>query len=60
MPEKACKSCRRLVKGNICPVCKSTELTTSWRGVIVVLNSESEIAKAAGITSPGKYVSKIK
>ena len=60
MAEKACKNCRRLVKGNICPVCKSTELTTNWRGVIVVLNAESEIAKTAGITTPGKYVSKIK
>ena len=60
MPEKACKTCRRLVKGNICPICKSTELTRSWRGIILVLNAESEIAKEAGITSPGKYASKVK
>jgi len=60
MPEKACKTCRRLVKGNICPICKSTELTTSWRGVILVLNTESEIAKEAGITAPGKYASRVK
>ncbi len=60
MPEKACKTCRRLVKGNICPICKSTELTRSWRGIIFVLNAESEIAKEAGITAPGKYASKVK
>ncbi|NIM47357.1 MAG: DNA-directed RNA polymerase subunit E'' [Candidatus Aenigmarchaeota archaeon] len=60
MAEKACKKCRRLVKGNICPVCKSTELTRSWRGIILVLNSESEIAKEAGITTPGKYASRVK
>jgi len=60
MAEKACKTCRRLVKGNICPVCKSTDLTTSWRGIILILNSESEIAKEAGITALGKYASRVK
>ena len=60
MAEKACKNCRRIVKGNICPVCKSTDLTTNWRGVLVVLDSNSEIAKEAEITSPGRYVIRTK
>jgi DNA-directed RNA polymerase subunit E" len=60
MPEKACKNCRRIVKGNICPVCKSSNLTTNWRGILVVLDSNSEIAKEAGITSPGRYVIRTK
>jgi DNA-directed RNA polymerase subunit E" len=60
MAEKACKKCRRLVKGNICPICKTTELTTSWRGIIQVLNADSDIAREAGITAPGKYASRAK
>jgi len=60
MADKACKICRRIVKGNICPICKNSNLTTNWRGVLVVLNTESEIAKEAGITSPGKYAIKTK
>lgn len=60
MTEKACKTCRRLIKGNICPFCKTTELTASWKGIIVVINPESEITKEAGITAPGKYASRIK
>jgi DNA-directed RNA polymerase subunit E" len=60
MAEKACKICRRLVKGNICPVCKSTELTTSWKGIIQILNPDCEIAKEAGITAPGRYASRVK
>ena len=60
MAEKACKNCRRIVKGNICPACKSGDLTTSWRGVLVVLQSDSEIAKEAGITAPGRYVIRTK
>ncbi len=60
MPEKACKNCRRLVKGNICPICKTTELTSNWKGVILVLDSRSEIAKEAGITTPGKYAARVR
>jgi DNA-directed RNA polymerase subunit E" len=57
--ERACKSCRRLVRGNICAVCKTSELTRAWRGVLIVLSQESEIAKEAGITTPGRYAVKI-
>jgi len=60
MPEKACKNCRRLVKGNICPACKSTDLTRNWRGILFVIDSTSEIAREAGITAPGKYAIKVK
>jgi DNA-directed RNA polymerase subunit E" len=60
MPEKACKSCRRLVKGNVCPICKTSDLTTNWRGIIVILDTDSEIAKAANITSPGKYAVRVR
>jgi DNA-directed RNA polymerase subunit E" len=60
MPEKACKTCRRLVKGNLCPICKTSELTSNWRGVIVIVDPNSEIAKEAGITASGKYATKVK
>lgn len=58
--EKACKRCRRLVKGNICPACKDSELTKTWKGILVVFDAESELAKEAGITAPGKYAVKVK
>lgn len=60
MSEKACKSCRRLVKGNICVACKSSDLSSNWKGVLVVFDANSEIAKEAGITAPGKYAIRIK
>lgn len=61
MVERACKICRRLIKGNMCPIDKSTDLTRSWRGVIIVMNPEaSAIAKEAGLTSPGRFAIKIK
>ena len=60
MTEKACKNCRRLVKGNLCPLCKSSEVTSNWKGILVVFDANSEIAKEAGITAPGKYAIKVK
>lgn len=60
MPEQACKICRRLVKGSVCPVCKTNELTRNWKGILVIFDTESEVAKEAGITAPGKYAIKVK
>lgn len=58
--EKACKQCKRIIEGDICPMCKSTELSRNWRGVVVVMDPNSEIAKAMGITAPGRYVLEVK
>jgi len=58
--EKACKNCGMIVEGDICPVCKSSELTSNWKGLIIVFNPEkSEIAKKLEIKVPGKYALKI-
>lgn len=60
MTEQACRICRRLVKGNICPVCKSSDLTRNWKGIVVVLDTGSEVAKEMGITAPGRYGIRVK
>lgn len=58
--EKACKECRRIVAGNKCDNCGSTNLTTQFSGVIVVIRpDDSEVAKLLGITKPGRYALKI-
>jgi DNA-directed RNA polymerase subunit E" len=56
MVEKACKNCHRVVAGSICPMCKDSQLTASWKGFIIVSDpAKSEIAKKLNITVPGKY-----
>jgi len=56
MTEKACKQCRRIVEGEICPVCKDSQLTATWKGLIIIVDPEnSEIAKKLNIKIPGKY-----
>jgi len=41
-------------------VCKTSELTKSWKGILLVIDANSEIAKEAGITAPGKYAVRVK
>lgn len=54
--KKACKSCKIFVKGGKCQLCGSADLTTSWKGRIVIEDSEkSEIAKKLGIKVKGEY-----
>jgi len=61
MVEHACRVCRRLVKGSICPVDKSNDLTRNWKGMILITDpAKSEIAKEAGLTSPGKFAIRMK
>ncbi|MFH0928841.1 MAG: transcription elongation factor subunit Spt4 [Candidatus Aenigmatarchaeota archaeon] len=60
MVEKACRVCRRIVKGSMCPMCKSTDLTKSWRGSLIIINADSDIAREAGITAPGRYAVRVK
>jgi DNA-directed RNA polymerase subunit E" len=60
MVKRACKLCKRIVEGNICPACKTTELTRNWKGVMIVVNPESDLAKEAVITAPGKYAIRVK
>ena len=57
MPAKACKNCKFVIEsGDSCPICKGTDLTTNWKGFVIVLDPEkSEIAGKMGITIPGKY-----
>jgi len=52
---QVCRNCRRFTTEKVCPVCKSTNLSTSWKGMIVILKTDSEIAKILNISEPGKY-----
>ncbi len=59
--KKVCKHCKTFVKGNECPLCKSTDLTTSWKGRVLIVQAEkSEIAQKMGIKEKGEYAIKIK
>ena len=58
MVRRACKQCKRIVKSNVCPVCKG-DTTTTFKGTVVIFDVESELAKRLGITAPGTYALKV-
>jgi DNA-directed RNA polymerase subunit E" len=61
LTEKACKNCRFISNGPVCPNCKSTNLSDDWTGLVVIIDPQrSEIAKKMGIKSPGRYAVRVR
>ncbi|HKW04247.1 MAG TPA: transcription elongation factor subunit Spt4 [Nitrososphaerales archaeon] len=61
MPKEfACRKCRTLTTGKICPNCHSTELTPDWSGLIVVVDPEkSTVSKTLIISKSGRYALRV-
>ncbi len=61
MTDKACKNCRFISNGPVCPNCKSTNLSDDWSGLVVIMDpASSEVAKRMGITAPGRYALRVR
>ena len=61
MAEKACTDCNRIVEdSDECPVCKNNVLSDSWSGLVIVYDSDSEIAEEVGVQTPGRYAIRVK
>ncbi len=52
---QVCRNCRRFTTENVCPYCKSTNLSPSWKGMVLIIDVNSEIAKVMKVAEPGKY-----
>jgi len=49
--ELACRKCKCITIGKVCPACKSSDLTPDWEGVVIIANpKESRIAKTLKIS----------
>ncbi len=58
--EMACRKCKFVTTGKVCPSCKSSDLTPDWTGIVLVVEpSGSQIASTLGITERGKYAIKV-
>jgi DNA-directed RNA polymerase subunit E" len=61
LTDKACKNCRFISNGPICPNCKSTNLSDDWSGLVVIMDpSTSEVAKKMGISAAGRYALRVR
>ncbi len=60
--EKACRNCHMIVeKGQICPNCKSKDLSDDFSGLVIILDPEnSEIAKRLNVSKPGRYALRVR
>ncbi len=58
--ELACRKCRAITTGRVCPACKSSDLTADWIGILLIVNPQtSQVAKTLNITQKGKYALKV-
>ena len=56
-----CRECHRVVEGESCVVCGSTNLTVDLAGYLVIIDPElSDIAKKMNIKTPGRYALKVR
>ena len=61
MADKACRNCRLIVSANLCPDCKTTNVSDDWFGEAIILDSTTSlIAKGMGITKLGRYALRIR
>lgn len=58
---KVCRECHKVVEGESCVVCGTSNLSEDWAGYVVIIDPErSEIAKKMNITMPGRYALKVR
>jgi len=57
--EKACKNCKRIYEGDVCPSCDKKDTTNNFKGKVEITNSErSTIGKQLKIKKNGLYAIK--
>jgi len=58
---KVCRECHRVVDGESCVVCGTTNISDDWAGYLVIIDPEhSDVAKKMNIKLPGRYARKVR
>ena len=58
---RVCRECHRVVEGETCVICGTSNLSEDWAGYLVIIDPEhSEIAKKMNINLPGRYALKVR
>ncbi len=58
--EKACKNCKLIYEGAVCPNCGKKNISETFKGKVEIINPEkSELAKELKINKKGLYAIKI-
>ena len=58
---RACRNCKIIIEENICPICKGTDLSDDYSGLLIVTDPEgSQMAQKMDIKKEGRYALKIR
>ena len=58
--EKACKNCKLIYEGDVCPNCEKKDVSDTFKGKVEIVNPEkSEVAKELKITKKGLYAVRV-
>ncbi len=50
-----------ITPGSVCPVCKTSSLSSDWAGYVIILDpANSAIAQKLNISAPGKYALRVR
>lgn len=61
MSEQVCRECHRIINGQTCAICGSSNLSSDWSGMVIIIDPErSEIAKKMDVKVPDKYALKVR
>jgi len=58
---RACRQCKIITNENVCPICKGTEFSDDYSGLLIVLEPKNSIlAEKLNASEPGKYALKLR
>ena len=58
---RACRNCKIIIEENVCPICKGTDLSDDYSGLLIVVEPEgSQMAQKMDIKKEGRYALKIR
>lgn len=58
---RACRTCKIITDENVCPICRSTDLSDDFSGLLVIMDPEgSQLAAKMKIKQEGRYALKIR
>jgi DNA-directed RNA polymerase subunit E" len=61
MSPRACRTCKIIIEENLCPICKNTDLSDDYSGLVIILDPEnSQLAKKMEIRKKGRYALRIR
>jgi len=62
MSEKACRECHYILRGgSVCPVCKSSDLSDDFSGLVIIFDVEgSRIARVMNVKQRGRYAIRVR